>query len=73
MDITRFLAIGIGTQEFALIAIGFMVLFGAKKLPELARGMGEGMREFKKAVRDINADEEPAAAEPKDTESHVTN
>jgi sec-independent protein translocase protein TatA len=50
----------IGPQELMIVGIGVIVLFGAKKLPELARGLGEGMKEFKKAVKDINTDE-PAA------------
>jgi sec-independent protein translocase protein TatA len=41
-----------------------LLLFGAKKVPELARGLGEGMKEFKQAVREVNADagEEPPKA-----------
>lgn len=39
-------------EVIALIAI-VLILFGAKKLPELARGMGQGIKEFKKASRDI--------------------
>ena len=39
----------IGGWEFVLILAVVMILFGAKKLPELARGLGQGIREFKKA------------------------
>lgn len=63
MDTTLFLAV-LGTQEIAIIGIGILVLFGAKRLPELARGMGEGMREFKKAVKEINTDDETPGAPP---------
>jgi len=38
-----------GPQEMIIILIIVLVLFGAKKLPELARGLGQGIREFKKA------------------------
>ncbi len=38
--------------EIILILAVVLVLYGAKKLPELARGMGQGMKEFKKASRD---------------------
>jgi sec-independent protein translocase protein TatA len=38
-----------GPQELIVILIIVLVLFGAKKLPELARGLGQGIREFKKA------------------------
>lgn len=47
-------------NEWVIVAIvAFVILFGAKKLPELARGLGQGIKEFKKAV---NTDEEKPAA-----------
>jgi sec-independent protein translocase protein TatA len=47
-------------NEWVIVAIvAFVILFGAKKLPELARGLGQGIKEFKKAV---NTDEEKTAA-----------
>ena len=39
----------IGGWELVLILAVVLILFGAKKLPELARGLGQGIREFKKA------------------------
>jgi sec-independent protein translocase protein TatA len=39
----------IGTQELIIIFVIILLLFGAKKLPELARGLGKSMGEFKKA------------------------
>ena len=44
---------GLGGQELILILLIILLLFGAKKLPELARGLGKGMKEFKKAQREI--------------------
>ena len=41
---------GIGTSEIILIVFALLLLFGGKKLPELMRGMGRGIREFKDAV-----------------------
>jgi sec-independent protein translocase protein TatA len=41
-----------------------VLLFGGKKLPELARGLGEAMREFKKASRDIHDDPQATANRP---------
>ena len=43
---------GLGTQELVIILVIVLVLFGGTKLPQMMRGMGEGMREFKKATRD---------------------
>jgi sec-independent protein translocase protein TatA len=43
----------IGMQEMIMIFIIIMLLFGAKKLPELARGVGKSMGEFKKAKEEF--------------------
>ena len=43
----------LGTTEIVIICIVVLVLFGGKKLPELAKGLGKGLREFKNASRDI--------------------
>ena len=45
---------GIGTTEILLILLIAIVLFGAKKIPELARGFGRGIKDFKKEVKEIN-------------------
>jgi sec-independent protein translocase protein TatA len=43
----------LGGWEVVVIFAAFLLLFGAKKLPELARGLGHGIREFKKATREV--------------------
>ena len=43
----------IGGWEMVLIVAVVLILFGAKKLPELAKGLGQGIKEFKKATRDV--------------------
>jgi len=43
----------LGMPELLLIGVVVMFLFGAKKIPELAQGLGKGIREFRKAARDI--------------------
>jgi len=48
---------GIGVQELLLILIIVLVLFGAKRLPELAKGLGNALREFRKAARDAGLDD----------------
>ena len=45
---------GLGGWEVVLIFAVFLLLFGANKLPELARGMGKGIKEFKKATREVS-------------------
>ena len=41
---------GLGTTEIVVIAMVLLVFFGGKKLPELARGIGDSVREFRKAA-----------------------
>ena len=48
----------IGTTELILILLVVLVFFGSKKIPELAQGIGKGIREFKKATREIDNDDE---------------
>ena len=43
----------IGLPEIIVILVIVLLLFGGKKLPELAKGLGKGLREFKNASRDI--------------------
>lgn len=43
---------GLGPWELLLIFLAVLLLFGAKRLPEIAQGMGKGIREFKKAMKD---------------------
>jgi len=42
-----------GGWEIVLILAVVLILFGAKKLPELAKGLGQGIKEFKKATREV--------------------
>ncbi len=42
-----------GGSEWILLALLVVLLFGAKKIPELARGMGKGIREFKDATKEV--------------------
>lgn len=46
----------LGAPEILLIVLAILILFGAKKIPELAKGIGKGMKEFKKAVREVEED-----------------
>jgi sec-independent protein translocase protein TatA len=44
----------LGGWEIVLILAVVLILFGARKLPELAKGLGQGIKEFKKATRDVS-------------------
>ena len=46
----------LGAGEIILIVLVILILFGAKKIPELAQGLGKGMREFKKSLKDVEDD-----------------
>jgi len=43
----------IGTPELLIIMLVILLLFGSKRLPELARGFGKGIRQFRKAMDDV--------------------
>ena len=52
---------GLGGWEVILIVAVILILFGAKKLPELAKGLGTGIKEFKKATREVTDELQNAA------------
>ncbi len=51
-------------EYIALILILALVLFGAKRLPELARSLGQGVKEFRKSVREISEDPDSSESSP---------
>ncbi|MDP5121788.1 MAG: sec-independent protein translocase protein TatA [Spirosomataceae bacterium] len=53
----------LGGGEIFLILFIVLLLFGAKKLPELAKGLGKGIKEFKDATKDVKDNIEKAAKE----------
>lgn len=62
---------GLGMQELIIIFVIIMVLFGAKKLPEMGKGLGRGIREFKNATNQMGDDNDEKNVEPKVVESKV--
>ena len=61
-----FLFIGnLGVGELLVICMIVLLLFGGKKIPELMRGLGKGVRSFKEGVNNIERDIENCADEPK--------
>lgn len=51
----------IGTTEIIIIAIVLILLFGARKIVDLARGLGESKKELKKAARELKGDPEESS------------
>ncbi|GAC56104.1 Sec-independent protein translocase protein TatA/E homolog [Gordonia hirsuta DSM 44140 = NBRC 16056] len=62
----------IGAAEIAILVIVLILLFGAKKLPDMARGLGRSMRIFKSEINEMKSDgktDEQPAAEPRELPS----
>jgi sec-independent protein translocase protein TatA len=55
---------GLGTPELIIIVVIVMLLFGGKKIPELMKGLGSGVKEFKKASTVENDEEEKKKIKP---------
>ena len=61
-----FITLAIGVWQIVVIVLLVLLLFGGRKIPELMRGVGQGMQEFKKATAD-NADDEVIVDDEGDT------
>lgn len=59
--------IGIGTQEILFIALIVLLFFGGKRIPELMKGIGKGVRSFKEGVNGIEKSMDITVAEEKHT------
>ena len=59
-----FAVLGLSGTELVIVVVAILVLFGAKKIPEFAKGLGKGINEFKKASREVtdSIENEPPAA-----------
>jgi sec-independent protein translocase protein TatA len=60
---TSLAVLGMGGGEMVLVFAAILVLFGAKKIPEFAKGLGQGIKEFKKASREVTDEINSAANE----------
>lgn len=56
---------GLGAPEIILIVVALLLLFGGKKIPELMRGLGKGVREFKEGQKGAEKDEKTYNQEEK--------
>lgn len=57
---------GLGMSEVLVIALVVLLFFGGKKIPELMKGLGKGVRSFKDGMKEIEKDIEVTSAENKD-------
>ena len=53
------LLLAIGPWQVVLVAVVILLLFGGKKIPELMKGLGRGIKEFKKGVKEEESEENP--------------
>jgi sec-independent protein translocase protein TatA len=59
---------GVGPWQIIIVLVIVLLLFGANRIPEMMRGLGGGVKEFKKSLREDPVEEK--AAEPKHEEQH---
>jgi sec-independent protein translocase protein TatA len=63
---------GLGYQELLIILVIVLILFGANRLPELARSLGSSIKEFKKGVTETSKDNSAAAAKKEEEEKKAS-
>jgi len=63
---SMYLAFTFGAGQIILILAVVLLLFGGRKIPELMKGLGQGMKEFKDATKDKNEKKDPALPEGED-------
>ena len=51
---------GIGVTELVILLVALLIIFGPKRLPEMGRSLGKGMREFKDSISGNDKDDEPS-------------
>lgn len=56
----------LGTQEILVIALIVLILFGGKKIPELMKGLGKGVKSFKDGVNGVADETDKTSADPKE-------
>ena len=61
--LSKLLIFNLGTGEIILIALVILLLFGGRKIPELMRGLGKGVKSFKQGVNEVEADIKEAVDE----------
>jgi sec-independent protein translocase protein TatA len=64
----KLLFMGLGMQEILVIALVVLLLFGGKKIPELMRGLGKGVKSFKEGLNDTEEKEKKEDAKKENEE-----
>jgi len=64
---------GLGPMEMVLIFLIILLVFGAKRIPEIAQGIGKGITEFKKAARDVTSEIESSNNNNNNVNNQQTN
>lgn len=64
MFYNMFLIFGLGTTEIILIVLVVLLLFGGKKIPELMRGVGKGVKSFKDGIQGMDEDLKDVSKDP---------
>ena len=72
MNTAVILFLNLGTSEIVMILFVVMLLFGANKIPELAKGLGKGMREFKDATNGIQREIQDSARKMEQEAKKIT-
>jgi len=57
---------GLGMQEIVIIALIFLLLFGGKKIPELMKGLGKGVKSFKEGLNEADLTDTSKSSDRKD-------
>jgi sec-independent protein translocase protein TatA len=63
------LLLGLGAQELIFIALIILLLFGGRKIPELMRGLGRGVKSFKEGMNEIDPDSKKTTEQPENKEN----
>ena len=71
--ITNFLILGLGGQELLVIALIVLLLFGGKKIPELMKGLGKGVKSFKDGMNEVESTLKDSVPTDKKTDNSIEN
>lgn len=62
----KLLIFGLGGSELIFVALLILLLFGGKKIPEMMKGLGQGVKSFKEGMKDVTSSEDEKKDEKKD-------